>query len=355
MATLGLATMNSMLQYARVSLNPGPHFSLMKPFSCKTQKTVNRIFAPKIFAASAPAFVETKPEPLLDDKELGNWKNVFACPICYETLLSSSDFDSSKGSVARSILRCKTCSKDYSKNESHFDLTITSGGRIYGESMPASTELFRLPLVSYLYERGWRQSFSLWGGFPGPEKEFELIKEYLTPVLGGKIIDASCASGVFSRLFAKSGLFSLVFALDFSETMLQQCYEFIKQEENFPREKITLVRADISRLPFSSGTIDAVHAGAALHCWPSPSVAVAEISRVLRPGGRFVATTYLVDGPYSFVPFLRPIRQTVSQVSGSRIFLSEKELEDLFSACGFVDIKFTRNRRFVMIKAAKLD
>lgn len=29
------------------------------------------------------------------------------------------------------------------------------------------------------------------------------------------------------------------------------------------------VRADVSRLPFSSGSVDAVHAGAALHCWPS--------------------------------------------------------------------------------------
>lgn len=37
---------------------------------------------------------------------------------------------------------------------------------------------------------------------------------------------------------------------------------------------LALVRADVSRLPFSSGSIDAVHAGAALHCWPSPSNAV---------------------------------------------------------------------------------
>lgn len=38
--------------------------------------------------------------------------------------------------------------------------------------------------------------------------------------------------------------------------------------------KLILVRADISRLPFESSSLDAVHAGAALHCWPSPSAAV---------------------------------------------------------------------------------
>lgn len=41
---------------------------------------------------------------------------------------------------------------------------------------------------------------------------------------------------------------------------------------------LALVRADVSRLPFSSGSVDAVHAGAALHCWPSPSNAVSFVS-----------------------------------------------------------------------------
>ena len=41
---------------------------------------------------------------------------------------------------------------------------------------------------------------------------------------------------------------------------------------------LALVRADVSRLPFSSGSVDAVHAGAALHCWPSPSNAVCFVS-----------------------------------------------------------------------------
>lgn len=66
--------------------------------------------------------------------------------------------------------------------------------------------------------------------------QFELIRTFMTPILGGNIIDASCGSGLFSRIFAKSGLFSSVVALDYSENMLKQCYEFIQQEENFPRE-----------------------------------------------------------------------------------------------------------------------
>lgn len=63
-----------------------------------------------------------------------------------------------------------------------------------------------------------------------------MMKDYLKPVFGGKIIDASCGSGLFSRIFAKSGLFSHVVALDYSENMLKQCYDFVKQEDNFPKE-----------------------------------------------------------------------------------------------------------------------
>lgn len=65
--------------------------------------------------------------------------------------------------------------------------------------------------------------------------------------------------------------------------------------------------------------VAAVHAGAAIHCWPNPSAALAEVSRVLRPGGVFVASTFL--------NFAAPLGQLVgdelvqplSQVRGSRL------------------------------------
>ncbi|CAH9078494.1 unnamed protein product [Cuscuta europaea] len=302
---------------------------------------------------SSTASVDDKPDRFIEKNEVDLRTNILACPICYDPFIWNGDSQPSKNYVSQPTLECITCRKAYSGNDTHLDLTIASGGKAYGETLAASTELFRIPLVSFLYERGWRQSFSLWGGFPGPEKEFELMKEYLKPVMGGNIIDASCGSGLFSRQFAKSGLFSLVVALDFSNAMLQQCYEFIKQEENFPKENIVLVRADISRLPFASSCVDVVHAGAALHCWPSPSLAVAEISRVLRPGGLFVATTYVVDGIYSLIPFLRPFRHNFAQVSGSHIFLNENELEDLCTVCGLVRFKCIRNGRFIMFFAMK--
>ena len=43
----------------------------------------------------------------------------------------------------------------------------------------------------------------------------------------------------------------------------------------------------------TSDSVGGVHAGAAIHCWPQPREAVAEIARVLEPGGAFCGTTFL--------------------------------------------------------------
>ncbi|KAJ0491005.1 hypothetical protein HanHA300_Chr12g0461991 [Helianthus annuus] len=56
----------------------------------------------------------------------------------------------------------------------HLDLTLIAGAKEYVEAQPSRTELFRSPLVSFLYERGWRQNFNL-TGFLVPKRRFFII------------------------------------------------------------------------------------------------------------------------------------------------------------------------------------
>lgn len=67
------------------------------------------------------------------------------------------------------------------------DLTLTSGiqQKAYQQSWWGGTTIFRSPLVSFVYERGWRQGFA-WAGFPGADKEFELAMDYLQVREAGK-------------------------------------------------------------------------------------------------------------------------------------------------------------------------
>lgn len=57
-----------------------------------------------------------------------------------------------------------------------------------------------------------------------------MAQEYFKSAEGGLLVDVSCGSGLFSRKFAKSGTYSGVIALDFSENMLRQSYDFIKSD-----------------------------------------------------------------------------------------------------------------------------
>ncbi|XP_010047200.2 uncharacterized methyltransferase At2g41040, chloroplastic [Eucalyptus grandis] len=283
----------------------------------------------------------TQKDPTLDGE-------IFSCPICYEPLIRRGPSGLNLEAVYRSGFKCKKCNKSYSSKNNFLDLTLTAGLRDYVEVKPARTELFRSPVVSFLYERGWRQNFNQ-SGFPGQDEEFKMAQEYFKPAEGGLLVDVSCGSGLFSRKFAKSGTYSGVIALDYSENMLRQCYDFIKQDDAVLKANLALVRADVSRLPFSSCSVDAVHAGAALHCWPSPSNAIAEITRVLRSGGVFVGTTFLRYTP-STPWILLPFRQRTAQ---NYSYLTAEEIEDLCTSCGLTNYTRKIQQSFIMFSAQK--
>ncbi|KAK3026557.1 hypothetical protein RJ639_041143 [Escallonia herrerae] len=272
----------------------------------------------------------------------------FACAVCYEPLIRKGPLGFNLPAIYRSGFKCTKCNKSYSSKNVYLDLTVTAGAKEYDEFKPARTELFRSPLVSFLYERGWRQNFNR-RGFPGPDEEFKMAQEYFKPAEGGLLVDVSCGSGLFSRKFATSGTYSRVVALDFSENMLRQCYDFIKQDDAILTSNLALVRADVSRLPFSSGSVDAVHAGAALHCWPSPSNAIAEINRILRSGGVFVGTTFL-RASSSTPSILRPFGQRVLQ---DYAYLTKEEIEDLCTSCGLTNYTSKVQQSFIMFSAQK--
>lgn len=61
------------------------------------------------------------------------------------------------------------------------------------------------------------------------------------------------------------------------------------------RRNLVVARVDARLLPFRDDAFDAVVANSMLYHMPEPTVAVLELARVLRPGGRLVATTFGAD------------------------------------------------------------
>lgn len=150
-----------------------------------------------------------------------------ACPICQTTKFTITQ---PNGSPVGDM-HCPRCRRHFSNTGAAVDLTLTSGvpPGAYEQRSWAGTELFRSPLVSLAYERGWRQSFA-WAGFPGVDKEADIAMTYLAPAYGDVVVDMSCGSGLFSRKFLGSGRFKGVIAADFSESMVQEARSFFDQD-----------------------------------------------------------------------------------------------------------------------------
>ena len=284
-----------------------------------------------------------------------------ACPVCLRPFKGTSR-------------ACVGCARSFPIDGGVIDLCLDAGGSSGAYREPpakSGTRLFQSELISSVYENGWRQSFA-WAGFPGEEAEAAIAMEYMTEAgaTDGVVLDVSCGSGLFARRFAASGKFAKVVASDFSDAMMKQTKAYCEQDATLrakaegPDPSLLFVRADVGRLPFATGSLDAVHAGAAMHCWPSPSAAVAEISRVLKPGGVFLASTFLdptamlgdvAGGDAAVAPLSALFKDSGVGTGGAfNQFFSEPELRDLTTKmCGFENFKRARDRQFIFFSATK--
>lgn len=160
-------------------------------------------------------------------------------------------------------------------------------------------DLFTNPTVSFAYERGWRQGFAA-AGFPGADTEAEMAMDYFAPVVAmtspqtSVVVDMSCATGLFTRRLATSGKYGRVLGCDYSPSMLAEARRRINADVKLSNNNsLDLVRLDVGQIPMRTDSVDCLHAGAAMHCWPDLNAAASEIHRVLKPGGRYFATTFL--------------------------------------------------------------
>lgn len=204
---------------------------------------------------------------------------------------------------------CDRFQQELEKMPSVLDLTPSSiqrqDERHITLTKPLRTELFRSPIISFLYERLlpplWALGLRNSGGI---EAEFHLCTEFFdhNPII---IADISCGTGIIARRLAKWGQCQQVIALDYSETMLGQLQQQMQREGLLP-SKIVIIRADVEALPLAPNSIDAIYAGAAMHCWSNPMEGIRNIYQALRPGGKLFATTFLKPFPSIVFQFFSP-------------------------------------------------
>lgn len=116
------------------------------------------------------------------------------------------------------------------------------------------------------------------------ELAFDAIVHHLAPTPGAVILDAGCGSCAKSVLLSRRGL--RVVATDFSSEALARAAKTV--EVNGQSDRITLKQGDLLNLPFRDGEFSyAICWGVLMHV-PQVERAIAELARVVAPGGALV-------------------------------------------------------------------
>lgn len=115
------------------------------------------------------------------------------------------------------------------------------------------------------------------------QEEYYLpLFEAAAPKAGERALDLATGTGLMALLLARVA--EEVCGCDVTREMISRA-EAAAAEAGV--QNVSFVEAEASRLPFAETSFDLVTSRTAFHHFPEPQRALAEISRVLKPGGRF--------------------------------------------------------------------
>jgi ubiquinone/menaquinone biosynthesis C-methylase UbiE len=148
---------------------------------------------------------------------------------------------------------------------------------------------------------GYEQLMGRWS-----KKLAPLFIDFVGLADGEKILDVGCGTGSLTFALAGTANLSEIAAIDYSAVFVE---EAIRRNTD-PRIKIR--QADACALPFEDGMFDRALALLVLHFVPEAGKAVAEMRRVVRPGGVVAAAVWDHLGG---MPGMRMMVDTVAALS----------------------------------------
>jgi ubiquinone/menaquinone biosynthesis C-methylase UbiE len=143
------------------------------------------------------------------------------------------------------------------------------------------------------------------------------------------ILDVGCGTGIFASRIRAASPRSTVWGVDLVSAMLAQGRARWRSD----LEHIAAVQGDSERLPFPAGTFDVVTCANSFHHYPHQDRAVAEMHRVLKPGGRLFLVDGCRDGLWGW--FIYDV--CVAGLEGDVLHASARRVRNLFGRAGFVE------------------
>ena len=141
-----------------------------------------------------------------------------------------------------------------------------------------------------------------------------------------KVLDVGCGTGLFAARVRQAVPQAQVWGIDLVAGMLR------KGAGRWHRHAahVQPVQADSGRLPFADGAFDFITCANSFHHYPHQERAVAEMHRVLKPGGRLLLIDGYRDAPWGW--FIYDV--CVEGVEGEVHHASARQFRDYFAHAG---------------------
>jgi arsenite methyltransferase len=203
-------------------------------------------------------------------------------------------------------------------SKGYLDLLGAAGDETVAKNTGAIQAAWASPIGSMLYDNAQAISRRLISAWQHPV-------EWLNIPPDGTALDVGSGPGnVTASLARAAGPGGLALGVDISEPMLARAV----RAESGPQ--VGFLRADAQRLPLRDNTVDAITSLAVLQLIPDPAAALAEMARVLRPGGRLAV----------MVPTAGPTARLWRNLPnvGAHVF-DDDEIGDVLEDNGFASVR----------------
>lgn len=145
------------------------------------------------------------------------------------------------------------------------------------------------------------------------------------------ILDVGCGTGLFATRIRSALPAARVWGVDLVAAMLAKGAGRWRRNVG----AITPIQGDSERLPFASGSFDVVTCANSFHHYPHQGRAIAEMRRVLRPGGRLMLVDGHRDWPWGW--FIYDV--CVAGVEGDVHHASAEQFRTMARAAGFESVE----------------
>lgn len=162
---------------------------------------------------------------------------------------------------------------------------------------------------------------------------------------GKEVLDVGCGSGILSMLMMERGA-SRVVGGDISKSMLEK-FQKKAADQGYGQDRIEIRWLDSEELPFGNNSFDIVVSSMMLELVPNQEQVVAEMARVVKPGGTVAFSTHGPEHYYELIEAaLNAIRiRDFLRLLGYRFEIwqsNEAEIQRILSGAGLADIETRR-------------